>query len=82
MGSRDHSYACNVCGYERGGFNDLLCACEYVDERRAELLHALAHNLYIVGALQLAYELGAWNLALDGTQWGPNTRGVCAPRFE
>lgn len=30
MGSRDHSETCANCGFERGGMNDLSCACDHV----------------------------------------------------
>lgn len=58
MGSRDHSETCEVCGYQRGGLNDLLCACEYVDERRSTWASNLALCLRDGAALCEAFELG------------------------
>lgn len=29
MGSRDHSFECEVCGIYRGGLNELKCDCDY-----------------------------------------------------
>ncbi len=28
MGGRDHSVECEVCGFQRGGLNDLKCYCD------------------------------------------------------
>jgi hypothetical protein len=28
MGSRDHSETCATCGFERGGLNNVPCACD------------------------------------------------------
>ena len=28
MSGRDHSETCDVCGFERGGLDDVLCACD------------------------------------------------------
>jgi hypothetical protein len=70
MGSRDHSYQCETCGYARGGLNDLMCECDApkldvdaVMARVAEIeieqrLDCLARNLSIAAALVESFDLG------------------------
>jgi hypothetical protein len=73
MGSRDHGYQCETCGYARGGLNDLMCECDApkldvdaVMARVAEIeieqrLDCLARNLSIAAGLCEAFK--------QGTQW-------------
>lgn len=54
---RDHSETCETCGYQRGGLNDLECACVGHGVWIAcEMLDRLASNLAIAGALCAAAE--------------------------
>lgn len=43
MSGRDHSETCTTCGFERGGLNDVLCACDlpFAQALIAERDHAL-----------------------------------------
>ena len=82
MGSRDHSVTCGICGYERGGLNDLTCACEHVDDLRAAMLLTLAANLAVAGALCAAFRAGdnfGFHMGSDESQctcqWRPNVHG-------
>lgn len=65
MGGRDRSETCDVCGFERGGLNDLECDCDYAEERRSlelrSCLQTLIANLVIAGALCRSYEIGEHN---------------------
>lgn len=71
---RDHSVECDVCGYARGGMNDLMCDCDIdADLERmqaAERLRTLAHNLAIAAGLCAAHRLGRIEMQSWHDQWG------------
>ena len=61
MGDRDHSYECEVCGEDRGGLNDLSCACDREEAQPYEMamhLNCLAANLTVAAGLCLAHKFG------------------------
>jgi hypothetical protein len=69
MGSRDHSWECEVCGFAKGGLNDLTCACEQSYVMLVCGLDTLAHNLSIAAALCRAFALGY----IDGADYVSTT---------
>ena len=80
---RDHSYECEVCGFMRGGLNDLTCACEQPYVALVHGLATLAHNLATASGLCRAFNLGdaarsGWHSLSDEQQWTPGC-GWSAP---
>ena len=60
MGGRDHSYRCGGCGEERGGLNDVPCACERegLSLLAKERMTCLASNLIVAAVACWSFSAG------------------------